>query len=179
MIYAYNDIHDVLGKKNVMNLVWISAAFCKSVKIYNNIIVNASVTTKSLRDIWRLFQLQSSEFSSWEERNPKTCLRFPLDGRAFTAYLHINISIRRISIFVILFSSNDLPPSKAPTKWFKYLSITIHLIHCGTKNRKKYKMQYLLHWIMISRWPNKHIHWYLPLSIIITIWIRLHKSYKL
>ena len=61
--------------------------------------------------------LHSSEFSRCDVRKPKTCLRFPLDGLAFTAYLHINISIRRISSFVILFSSKDLPPSKVPALW--------------------------------------------------------------
>lgn len=49
-------------------------------------------------------------------RKAKTCLRFPLDGRAFVANLHMNTNLLRISNLVMHVWMKDFPPSKVPTQ---------------------------------------------------------------
>lgn len=45
-----------------------------------------------------------------------TCFRFPLDGRAFIAYLQINTNRFRISNLVIQVGPKDFPSSNNPVK---------------------------------------------------------------
>lgn len=47
-------------------------------------------------------------------RKLNTCFKFPRKGRAFTANLQINISLCRISNFVMTVSLKDFPSSKHP-----------------------------------------------------------------
>lgn len=50
-------------------------------------------------------------------RQAKTCFKFPLDGRAFTAYLHIKTNLlRKSDLLIIPFAAlKDFPSSKHPT----------------------------------------------------------------
>lgn len=51
-------------------------------------------------------------------RNPKTCFKFPLDGRAFVENLHKYTSRRRKSHLVIRVSLKDFPWSNVPNGSF-------------------------------------------------------------
>lgn len=59
-------------------------------------------------------------------RKLNTCFRFPLDGRAFTAYLQINTSRLLISHLVIHVSLKDFPSSKVPSSLNNDVKIARH-----------------------------------------------------
>jgi hypothetical protein len=58
-------------------------------------------------------------------RKPKTCFKFPLDGRAVIANLQTNTSRRRISNLVIHVLLKDLPSSKVPDPRAKHQKMRI------------------------------------------------------
>lgn len=58
-------------------------------------------------------------------RKPKTCFKFPLDGRAVIANLQTNTSRRRISNLVIHVLLKDLPSSKVPDPRAKHQKMRV------------------------------------------------------
>jgi hypothetical protein len=62
-------------------------------------------------------------------RKPKTCFKFPLDGRAVIANLQTNTSRRRISNLVIHVALKDLPSSKVPDPRAKHQKMRITRKH--------------------------------------------------
>lgn len=104
---------------NTLNTM-MTENWCLDITVNELKLIFCNYRDKIFRSPYNICRIKIHEDSSIQfelvplVRKPNTCLKFPLDGRAFVENLHINTSRLLISCLVISVSLKDFPSSKDP-----------------------------------------------------------------